>query len=323
MHTRRQILVTAAAAAFVPLSGVSAAAEPYPQRPIRIVFPFPAGGVAELLRLVSDKLGERLGVAVVFEPRPGASGNPGAEFVARADPDGHTLLMTPPPPLAVNQSLFATLGYDPAAFVPVSIVATMPIILVAARGLPAASVRELIDQARAQPGKFSYASTGNGGTPHLTAERFNAAAGVKMVHVPYQGISAALPDLVAGRVDLMWANMSGVMPLVNDGRLKVLAVASAMPQSLLPGVPTVQEALPGFVAEAWMALAAPPGTPLSIVERLSGVVAEIIRQPEVVERFRQQGAVPRGGTATEARTFIREESQRAAEAIRLAGIRAE
>ncbi len=301
----------------------AAAADDYPSRPIRLVFPYATGGVSDLARVVADKLGERFKQPVVLENKPGASGNIGAELVARSQPDGYTLLITPPPPLAINQSLFAKLAFDPAAFVAVCVVSSIPNLLVAHPRLPVANVRELLNYAKANPERLSYASTGNGGTPHLTAERLKAAGGVRMVHVPYQGISSALPDLVAGRVDLMFANVSGVMPLVADGRLKVLAVASAERLALLPDVPTMQETLPNFVSETWVALVAPAHTPAAIVDKLAAAVHDVLQLPEVVDRFRHFGAVPVGSTPAQAAAFIGQETDRWAEVIRAAAIKAD
>lgn len=299
------------------------AADDYPSRPIRIVYPYPAGGVSDLTHFVADKLAQRFRQPVVIETRPGASGSIGAEVVARAQPDGYTLIATPPPPLAINQSLFPKLAYVPAAFVPVTVIATMPNLLVANRQLPVSDVRELLAYAKAHPDRLSYASTGNGGTPHLTAEHFKGAGGVNIVHVPYQGISSAMPDLASGRVDIMFANLTAVQSMVAAGKLKVLAVASGERLPELPAVPTLQEALPGFVSEAWLALAAPPGTPQPIIDKLAAAVREVLQGPEAIERFRQFGANPIGNTPLQAKNFIREEAERWAEVIRASGIRPE
>ena len=184
-------LAAVAAARSAPVDG-------FPDRPVQLVFPYPAGGISDVARLIAERLGERWGQPVRVETRPGASGNIGAEFVARAPADGYTLLISPPPPLAINHSLFAKLGHDPASFVPVTVLCSMPNLLVATRALPASTLRELLDYAKANPDRLSYASTGNGGTPHLSAELLKAQAQVRIVHVPYQGIASALPDLVAG-----------------------------------------------------------------------------------------------------------------------------
>ncbi len=319
MPTFHAVLALLALAAAVPAH--PAPADEYPNRPVHLVFPYSAGGVSDLARLVAERLGERWRQPVLVEIRPGASGNVGAEFVARAPADGYTLLIAPPPPLAINQSLFAKLGYEPAAFVPVTVVASMPNLLVATRALPASNLRELLDYAKANPDRLSYASTGNGGTPHLSAELLKAQGQVRIVHVPYQGIASALPDLVAGRVDLMFANLTSVMPLVKDGRLKVLAVASAERLAQLPHVPTVHETLPGFVSDSWLALAAPPQTPAAVVDKIALAVQEVLLAPEVTERLRQLGAVPVGNTPAQAREFIKLEVERWAQVIRSAAIK--
>jgi tripartite-type tricarboxylate transporter receptor subunit TctC len=319
MQSFRAALALFALAAVLPAH--TAPADDYPNRPIHLVFPYSAGGVSDMARLVAERLGERWHQPVLVEVRPGASGNVGAEFVARAPADGYTLLITPPPPLAINQSLFARLGYDPAAFVPVTVVASMPNLLVATRALPASNLRELLDYAKANPNRLSYASTGNGGTPHLSAELLKAQGQVRIVHVPYQGIASALPDLVTGRVDMMFANLAAVMPLVKDGRLKVLAVASAERLAQLPFVPTVHETLPGFVSDSWLALAAPAQTPPAVVEKIALAMQELLQAPEMTERLRQLGAVPVANTPAQARDFIRLEVQRWAQVIRNAAIK--
>jgi tripartite-type tricarboxylate transporter receptor subunit TctC len=317
------LVLALGAGALLSREAHAAPADDYPNRAIHLVFPYSAGGVSDLARLVGDRLGERLHQPVLLETRPGASGNLGAEAVARAPADGYTLLVTPPPPLAINQSLFAKLGYDPAALVPVTVLASLPNLLVATRALPASNLRELIAHAKAQPGRLSYASTGNGGTPHLSAERLKADAGVSIVHIPYQGISAALPDLVAGRVDIMFANTTSVLPLVKDGRLKVLAVASAERLALLPDVPTVAETLHGFVSDAWLAVAAPPGTPAAVVDKIALALREVLQLPDVIDGMRRVGALPVGSTPGQAREFIRRETERWAEVIRAAAIKAD
>jgi len=197
----------------------------------------------------------------------------------------------------------------------------MPNLLVATRALPASNLRELLDYAKANPDRLSYASTGNGGTPHLSAELLKAQGQVRIVHVPYQGIASALPDLVAGRIDLMFANLTSVMPLVKDGRLKVLAAASAERLAQLPHVPTVHETLPGFVSDSWLALAAPPQTPAAVVDKIALAVQEVLLAPEVTERLRQLGAVPVGNTPAQAREFIKLEVERWAQVIRSAAIK--
>ena len=320
--TTTRLAALAALATLLALPVQSAAQDLYPERPIRIVVPFQAGSVADLFpRIVAEKLAERWQQPVVIEIRVGASGNIGAEAVARAQPDGYTLLASPPPPLAINQSLFAKLPFDPGAFVPITVLAAVPNVLVANRDVPASTVQALLDYARANPDRLSYASTGNGGTPHLTAERLKAIAGVRIVHVPYKGIPAAIPDLVAGRVDIMFANVSGVLPHVRDGKLKVIAVASADRIASLPEVPTMEETLPGFVSDTWFALVAPPGTPAAIVDKLASAIREILRSPDVVAKYRDLGATPVGSSPAETKALLKRETERWGEVIRAAGIK--
>lgn len=316
-------LIALAVLAILPALPMHAAAqESYPDRPIRIVVPFAAGSVADLFpRIVAEKLAEQWKQPVVIEIRVGASGNIGAEAVARSQPDGYTLLASAPPPLAINQSLFAKLPFDPGAFAPITVLAAVPNVLVVSPSVPVSTVQELLAYARANPDRLTYASTGNGGTPHLTTERLKAAAAVRIVHVPYKGIPSAVLDLVAGRVDIMFANVSGVLPHVKDGKLKVIAVASAGRIEALPEVPTMQETLPGFVSDTWFAVVAPPGTPAAVVEKLSSAIREILRTPDVVAKYRQLGATPVGGSPVETKAFMKQETERWAEVIRAAGIK--
>jgi tripartite-type tricarboxylate transporter receptor subunit TctC len=313
-------LALLAGAAALPLRAI--ATDDYPARPVRIVVPYPAGTVADHFpRIVAEKLAEQWKQPFLLDNRAGASGNIGAEAVSRARPDGHTLLASPPPPLAINQSLFTNLPFDPHAFAAITVLAAVPNVLVANPGVPASSIPELVAYARTNPDRLTYASIGSGSTPHLTTERFKSVAGVRMLHVPYKGSPGAILDLVAGRVDVMFVNHAAVFAHVNDGRLKLIAVASRERLASLPEVPTVSETLPGFVSDTWFALVAPPGTPGAIVDTLSSAIREILRTPEVIARYRQLGATPVGSTPTEARAFLQQESERWAEVIRSARIK--
>ncbi len=232
------IRLIAAAALFTVTSLPTGAQDNYPNHPVRIIVPYAAGGIAGVLaHLLGEKLTAKWGQAFIVESRPGASGNIGAEAVARAAPDGYTLLVSPPPPLAINQSLFPKLSYDPSAFVPVTVIAMVPNVLVVHPAVPASNVKELIVLAKTQPGKLNYASTGNGGTPHLTAEQLKAVTGVRIVHIPYNGVPAALTDLMGGQVDMMFINLGDALPHIKSGKLKVLGVASDGRIATLPDVP--------------------------------------------------------------------------------------
>ena len=222
-------------------------AQDYPLRAVKIIVPFPAGGTADVMpRVFGEWLSKKWGQPVVIENRTGAAGNIGAETVAKADPDGYTLLSAPPPPLVINQNLYPKLGFDPTEFVPIVIMGRVPNALVVNAKVPLDSVAEVIAYAKANPGKLTSATQGNGTTSHLTSEMFQMMAGVKFQHVPYRGSAPALTDLVAGSVDLMFDNLGVSLPLVKGGKLKLLAVATPKRMASLPDVPTIAQTLPGF-----------------------------------------------------------------------------
>jgi tripartite-type tricarboxylate transporter receptor subunit TctC len=303
----------------------TAGAEDYPARTVKIIVPFPAGGTADLMpRVVGDWLSRKWKQAVVIENKPGAAGNIGAEAAFNAEPDGYTLLASPPPPLVVNQSLYPKLGFDPSAFVPVSVMGIVPSALVVNPGkVTAASVADLIADARARPGKYTAATQGNGTTSHLTSEMFQMMAKVKFVNVPYRGSAPALQGLLAGDCDLMFDNLGVSLALVKSGQLRLMAVGTQMRMAALPDVPTIAETLPGFASSAWFAVVAPPRTPRAIVERLSTDIAAAIRSPEVAQRFVELSAEPVGSTPEASARFMREEAERWAGVIRAAGVKME
>lgn len=295
----------------------------YPSRPIRMVIPFPSGGILDVLsRMVTERAALRFGHPVIIDSRPGASGNIGAEIVAHARADGYTLLSTPPPPLVVNQNLFSRLAFDPGRFVPVTVMASVPNMLVVHPRVQAANVVEFIALAKARPGKLNYASTGNGGTPHLTAEWFKSAAGVQITHVPYKGAQAYLP-LLAGEVDLMFMNLGDALPHVSSGKLKALGIGSEQRSAALPGVQPLAEALPGFVSSTWYAVVAPPGTPPSIAGKLSAAFAASLQTPEVAGKLAELYLEPMGTTPDRTAAFLKSEAERWAKVIRAANIKAD
>ncbi len=296
----------------------------YPTRAVKIVVPFPAGGSADVLpRILADWLSRKWGQPVLIENRPGAAGNLGAEAVALAAPDGYTLMATPPAPLAINRNLYPKLPFDPDAFVPVTIVARVPNALIANPKVGAGSVAELIALARADPDRLTYASQGIGTTSHLTAEMFKAAAGVRLVHVPYRGSAPALNGLLTGEVDVMFDNLGVSLGLVTGGSLKLLGVATAKRLASLPDVPTVAETLPGFGSITWFAVVAPPKTPAALAERLSADFVAALRQPEVVARMAALSAEPVGTTPQATAAFIGAEVDLWNRVIKSAGIRLE
>ena len=284
----------------------------YPNKPLRIIVNFPPGGTADVLtRAVSEALAGRLGQPVVVENRVGAGGNIGAQAVAAAAPDGYTLLATPPGPLTINQSLYRDLGYEPQKFVPVILLASVPNAITARPDLPANSVKDLIAYAKANPGKLTYASQGNGSTSHLTGHMFASMTGVEMVHVPFKGEGPALVELLAGRVDLFFGNISAVLKFRDGNRVKLLGLAAPRRGSMAPDVPTVTEGgVADFAASAWFAFAAPAGTPVAIAQKINAAGAEVLKQPEVQRKFAAQGAEVTGGTPAEMASFLDAERTR-------------
>jgi tripartite-type tricarboxylate transporter receptor subunit TctC len=312
------------AAALLGAIEASTAQQSYPTRPIKIVVPFGAGGLLDVLaRMAGEKLHSKWGQPVIVENRPGASGNIGAEVVAKAAPDGYTLLVAPPPPLAINESLFASLPFDPRSFEPVSVLASVPNVLVVSASLKVDDLREFIQYAQANPDKLSYASTGTGGTPHLTAELFKRAADVRIVHVPYRGMPPALVDLLSGQVNMMFANLGDALPHIRAGKLKALGVASGARHPNAPDVPTMSETLPGFVSETWYAAVATPKTPPDIVAKLSRAIGELVRLPDVTQKLQQYSATAIGGSPSESAAHIERERKRWREIIVSNGIKAE
>ena len=299
-----------------------AAAQDYPSRPVKIIVPFPAGGTADVMpRVIGEWLSRKWGQPVVVENRTGAAGNIGAEAVAKAEPDGYTLLSAPPPPLVINQNLYPKLGFDPTEFVPIVIMGRVPNALVVNPKLPLNSVAEVIAYAKANPGKLTSATQGNGTTSHLTSELFQMMADVKFQHVPYRGSAPALTDLVAGSVDLMFDNLGVSLPLVKGGQLKLLGVATPKRMASLPDVPTIAETLPGFESAAWFAIVAPPKTPQAVVDKINADVNEALRQSDIVQRLTQLSAEPIGGTPQATAAYMREEIERWHKVIKAANVK--
>jgi len=283
----------------------------YPSRPIIIVVPFPPGGTADLLpRIVADKLRTILGQTVVIENRPGASGNVGAEQVFRAAPDGYTFVNAPQLSFSVNHLLNPNLSFDPRAFEPVSVLATYPTVLFGRANLPANNVAELVAYARANPGKLTYASQGNGQIAHLTMEALKMLAKVDILHVPYRGSAPALNDLLGGQVDVLPDNLLTGLQYVKAGKLKILGVGSRERLPAFPDVSTFAEAVPGLYSDTWMAIAAPPATPKEITAKMSATIAEAIKMPDLQQRIRDLEATPFGSTPDEMRELIRQSADR-------------
>jgi tripartite-type tricarboxylate transporter receptor subunit TctC len=309
-------------AASAPLQS-GARAEEYPDRAVKIVVPFPAGGTADAVpRIIGDWLSRKWGQPVIIENRPGAAGNIGAELVYRSPPDGYTLLCAPPPPLVINQNLYPKLGFDPTKFEPIVVTAQVPnALIVNPSNIKASSLTELIEYLRSNPGKVTSATQGNGTTSHLTSELFQLMAKVSLRHIPYRGSAPALQGLLAGDVDLMFDNLGVSLPLVEAGKLKLLAVASVNRLPTLPDVPTIGEMLPGFEAVAWYGIVAPPNTPEKLISKLNADVNEALRQPEVQEHLKKLSAEIFGGSVERTSRYMREEVDRWGNVIRAADIK--
>ncbi|MGB8585726.1 MAG: tripartite tricarboxylate transporter substrate binding protein [Pseudolabrys sp.] len=301
----------------------SVSAEDYPDRAVKIVVPFPAGGTADAVpRIVGDWLSRKWGQPVVIENRTGAAGNIGAEAVYRSPPDGYTLLSAPPPPLVINQNLYPKLGYDPTKFEPIIVMAQVPnALIVNPNTIKASSLPELIDYLRQNPGKVTSATQGNGTTSHLTSELFQLMAKVTLRHVPYRGSAPALQGLLAGDVDLMFDNLGVSLPLVEAGKLKLLAVASATRMPSLPNVPTIAALLPGFEAVAWYGIVAPPNTPKAIIDKINADANEALRQPEVQDSLKKLSAEIFGGSVDKTAKYMRDEIERWDHVIKAADIK--
>ena len=303
-------------------SDQSRAQDPYPPRTVRIVVPSAPGSTTDTLaRIVADQLARKWGKSAIVENVAGGAMNAGAANVARAAPDGTTLMVAPPAPLTFNDLLFRDLGYRPSQFVPITLLAKIPNILVVRNDFPAASLAELIAYARANPGRLSYASQGVGSTAHLSASQLEALAGIKMVHVPYRGAQPALTDVMAGHVDLFFDTPTTSVPLYRNKMLKILAVADLKRTAALPEVPTFSEAgLPGFRSITWFALVAPPGTPATLAERINHDTVDALGNPDVSDRLRDLSLDPGATTRADTAKFFAEETALWSQVIKQAGI---
>jgi len=290
----------------------------FPSKPVKFLIPYPGGGSNDVLaRIVGEKLQAKWGQPVIIENRTGGSGNIAAAAVAQAEPDGHTLLVSASPPLATNQSLYKEMSFKPEEFVPITVFGSVPNLVMVRKGLPVNSVKELIAYAKANPGKLIYGSQGVGNTPHLTANMFMNMTGTKLVHVPYRGETLVYNDMLGERVDVFFGNISGALALYRDGKLKVLAVTDKARASAMPDVPTVAEAgLPDLLSGAWYAMVGPPKLSPQLQEQIAKATIEVLKMPDVQQKFRALNVEPDGRTPAETAAFIKDEVQRWGQVIR-------
>ncbi|MGZ3284262.1 MAG: Bug family tripartite tricarboxylate transporter substrate binding protein [Xanthobacteraceae bacterium] len=315
----RRILAACAAGLLAALAASVAGAQgTFPTHTVRFIVPFPGGGINDVLaRIVGDKLQTRWGQPVVIENKTGAGGNIGAELAYQSEGDGYTLLLSPPGPLAVNQSLYKQLSYKPSEFVPITVVGSVPNVVIVRKELPVNSLKELIDYVKANPGKVTFGSQGNGATPHLTGMMFQGMTDTRMVHVPYRGENLVLNDMLGGHVDVFFGNIAAGGPPFRDGRVKILALADTHRSPVLPDIPTTAEAgLPGLVSTGWFALAAPPKTPQPLVSEIAKAAIETIKMPDVQAKFRAASVEPVGNSPGETAAFIAEETRRWSDIIK-------
>jgi tripartite-type tricarboxylate transporter receptor subunit TctC len=310
--SRRLVLATLAAAAGAACS-LPALAQGFPARPIQLVVPYPPGGASDVTaRLLADKMSASLKVPVVVDNKPGANGNLAADLVARAPADGYTLLLANVGPNAISQSIYPHLAYDTVkSFAAVSQTTLVPIVLVAGPAMPAKNMRELLDELKRNPDKYTYASAGNGSSNHLTGAMFANMAGVKALHVPYKGDTPALTDVMAGHVSMMFTTAVAAMPHVKSGKLRVLGIATNQRVPALPEVPTIAEAgLKGFDASSWGGIVAPAGTPAPVIQVLHKQVVEALNQPDVKSRLGDLGAVVVASSPDDFQKYIRRETEK-------------
>ncbi|MBX9613453.1 MAG: tripartite tricarboxylate transporter substrate binding protein [Burkholderiales bacterium] len=293
---RRNLILSAAATGL--LAAPSAWAQSYPSRPIRLLVPFPAGGATDILaRALSQKLGEKIGQTVVVENRPGAGGTIGSDAAAKAAPDGYTLLLATSSTHAIGPTLNPRIPYHAETdFTPISQVATSPNVVLVPLSSPARTMREFIEHARRHPGQLNYASSGNGTIIHLSTEYFKTESGTFIVHIPYRGSALAIPDLMSGKIDLLFDSLVTGLPHVRDGKLRALGVTSLKRTALAPDLPAVAEVVPGYESTTWFGLYGPRGLPADVTTRVNQAANAALADADVKERFARLGAEPAGGT---------------------------
>jgi tripartite-type tricarboxylate transporter receptor subunit TctC len=321
---RRQFLQLAAGAVMLPAAPYIAKAQTYPSRPVHLIVGFPAGGPTDIVaRLIGQWLTDRLGQTFVIENRPGAGSNLGTELVVRARADGHTLLLFGAP-AAINATLYTNLSFNFIRDItPVASMMRVPNVMEVNPSFPAKTVAEFIAYAKANPRKINMASGGSGGTPHVAGELFKMMAGVDMIHVPYRGSPQALVDLMSGQVQVMFDVMPSSIEFIRSGKLRALALTTAMPSDALPGVPTVGEFVPGYEASAWYGIGTPKGTPVEIIDRLNKEINAGLADPKLKARLADLGASVLSGSPADFGKHIANETEKWAKVVKFANIKAE
>ena len=314
------------ARALIPVlaaAGGTAVAQTYPVKPVRVIVPYSAGGpLDDVMRVVGHRLTEMWGQSVLVDNRTGAGGSIGADYVAKAAPDGYTLLLGNAGPMTINPGLQKKLPYDAQRdFLPITQLTASPMVLVVHPSLPVKTVRDLVDFAKARPGQLVYASAGIGNLQHLGMEELQTLAGMRMNHVPYKGAPPALIDVMSGQVQLMFANIVGVLQHIKTGKVRAIAVSSAQRSSILPDVPSVADTFPAFDATGWTGIFAPAGTPKEIIARLHGDITSVLARADIRERFAGQGAEVIASSPEQLAAFVRRESALYVKIIRSSSIK--
>jgi tripartite-type tricarboxylate transporter receptor subunit TctC len=308
------------------LASHAALAQAYPAKPVRLVVPFPPGGSTDIVaRIVAQKLSDRLGQQVVVENRGGAGGTIGAEAVAKAAPDGYTLVLGTTSTHAVAPNVYARIGYDPVKdFAPISLIAVTPYLLVVNPSVNVKSLQEFVGYVKARPGKLNYASAGTGSTTHLAMEMLKSAAGLYIVHIPYNGNGPAGTAVIAGQVEILFGSLPAVLPHAKSGRVRPLAVGTPKRSPSLPDVPTVAESgFPGFDASLWLAIMAPAGTPAPIVDRLQKEIHAVIASPDTADALNKAGAEPITSTPAELAAMVKDGVEKYGKVVKQAGVKPE
>ncbi|SFU89564.1 Tripartite-type tricarboxylate transporter, receptor component TctC [Polaromonas sp. YR568] len=318
----RNSLVSLVALVCIAVAGGAHAQAGYPNKPVKLVVPFAAGGSTTLLaRMLTERLGQSMGQPFVIDNRAGAGGNVGMEYVARSEPDGYTLLLAPIG-MATNPALYPKMSFDPQKdFAPISLYAGVPNLLVVHPSVPARNIGELIAYAKAHPGKLTYASSGVGTSSHLTAEMLKSAAGIFILHIPYRGGAPAMQDLMGGQVHMLFEQVPSVLPEVQSGRVRALGITSTRRMPTAPEIPTVAESLAGFEVNAWMGIAAPKGTSPQIVARLNAEIVKVLNDPAFQAQLARVGATAMPSSPTDYAKFLASETTRWTRIVKASGAR--